>query len=252
MWAERIGKEGAMMQKPEPIDPLADLILQRLRQYPASSEIVLGGYFALSHHINYRRTHDIDAWWKQRASPEAEEAIRQVMQGVAKEMNYKFLEQRNGEVIFFDLMEPDGKRFSFQIAVRSRALAKAEASPWPPIEIELLQDNIAAKMNALVHRGTPRDFTDLQMIVKCGLATIGECWRLWASANPDRDVIDAKKQSLFHLTSLELRRPLEAIPEAQERRRAQTTRHWFHNDFLAHDRLPSPDRERDREPDREP
>ena len=67
------------MTKPRSVDPLADEILNRLSEHPEASEIVLGGYFALQHYADYRRTHDLDAWWRSHASKPADDAIRSVM-----------------------------------------------------------------------------------------------------------------------------------------------------------------------------
>ena len=153
------------MKKPENLDPLAELILDRLRQNPASSEIILGGYFGLQHYMNYRPTHDIDAWWRHRASAETERAIRQVMQEIAAERGAVYKERRFGETMSFEIGQPDGRRMSFQIAVRDVALDAPQASPWAPILIETLRDNLGSKMNALVSRAPRRDFLDIQKAV---------------------------------------------------------------------------------------
>jgi hypothetical protein len=70
------------MQKPTQLDPLAETILDRLRLRPESAEIVLGGYFGLHHYLAYRKTHDIDAWWRGGPSRETAQAIREVMQEI--------------------------------------------------------------------------------------------------------------------------------------------------------------------------
>src|SRR5262245_26239428 len=70
-------------RKPAAIDPLAERILVELARTPEASQIVLGGYFALQHYAEYRRTNDIDAWWRERAQPAVESRIREVMQHVA-------------------------------------------------------------------------------------------------------------------------------------------------------------------------
>ena len=91
------------MTKPRSLDPLAEEILSRLSEHPEASEIVLGGYFALQHYADYRRTHDIDAWWRSAASLPAEEAIRTVMTGVAKEHGFLFRERRFGDTVSFEI-----------------------------------------------------------------------------------------------------------------------------------------------------
>lgn len=220
-----------MMKKPENLDPLAELILERLRRNPASSEIILGGYFGLQHYLDYRRTHDIDAWWRTRASPETELAIRQVMQEVAAEHGTRYQERRFGDTLSFELAEPEGRRMSFQIAVRDVALDAPQDSPWAPILIETLRDNLASKMNALVNRGAPRDFLDIHQAVAVGLVDVEECWRLWSLKNPGQHVAAAKGKTLLNLENLEQRRPLEQIAAPATRAQAQTVRDWFRREF---------------------
>lgn len=220
------------MKKPEHLDPLAEAILERLRQSPASSEIILGGYFGLQHYLDYRQTHDIDAWWRQRASLETEQAIRQVMQEVAADHGARYQERRFGETLSYEISEPDGRRMSFQIAVRDIALDAPQSSPWAPILIESLRDNLASKMNALVNRGAPRDFLDIQKAVDSGLVGEEECWQLWSLKNPGQRVADGKAKALIHLENLEQRRPLSEIQDPAQRANAQTLRDWFRRGFL--------------------
>ncbi|MGA2230438.1 MAG: nucleotidyl transferase AbiEii/AbiGii toxin family protein [Tepidisphaeraceae bacterium] len=220
------------MKKPENIDPLAEIILDRLRLNPASSEIILGGYFGLQHYLNYRQTHDIDAWWRQRASPQTAEAIRQVMQEVAAERGAAYRKRRFGDTISFEIAESGRKRMSFQIAVRDIALDAPQLSPWAPILIETLRDNLASKMNALVGRGAPRDFLDIHNAVNSRLISAEDCWRLWNLKNPGQQVADAKAKTRFYLENLELRRPLDRITDPAERANAHAVREWFRGKFL--------------------
>src|SRR5438093_5955055 len=113
------------MRTPENLDPLAEKILRELAGQPQAAEIVLGGYLALQHYLNYRKTHDIDAWWRWRASPEAERAILAAMQRVAADEGLDVRERRFGETLSVELVWQGQKRFSFQIAVRTIALEPA-------------------------------------------------------------------------------------------------------------------------------
>jgi hypothetical protein len=69
------GLRHVAMNKPVTIDVRAEKVLALLAGKLEAGEIVLGGYFALQHYADYRRTHDIDAWWKTRASPAAERVM---------------------------------------------------------------------------------------------------------------------------------------------------------------------------------
>ena len=221
-----------MVNRPTRLDPLAERILERLSGRPEAGEIVLGGYFALQHYAAYRETHDIDAWWRIRPTTGTEEVVRSVMNEVAREGGFELRERRFGETLSWELHREGKKRFSFQIAVRSVELEPPVPSAWPPVLLETLRDNLGAKMNALVERGAPRDFTDIMQVVTCGHATIGDCWVLWVRKNPGASEEAAKRKLLFHLCGLELRRPLAHIADADERARAERTRLWFRAEFL--------------------
>jgi hypothetical protein len=221
--------------KPGNLDPLAEKVLDALTGRPEAAEIVLGGYVALQHYADYRATHDLDAWWRISPSAGTEQAIREVMQQVARATDHQLGERRFGETISFELRRNGKKRFSFQIAVRSVELEPPVASAWPPILIETLRDNIGAKMNALVERGAARDFVDIRHVVTSGLTTPAECWALWGRKNPGQPVESAREKVLFHLGGLEARRPLAAIRDSAERARAKETREWFRREFLGID-----------------
>ena len=193
---------------------------------------MLGGYLALQHHLDYRSTHDIDAWWRDRADAAAEASIRRVMQRVAEERGMILQERRFGDTVSFELAGEGPQRFSFQIAVRSIQLEEAVPSAWPPLRVETLADNVGGKMNALVNRGAPRDFRDIHAIVTGGLLTPEQCWELWRAKNPEGALDAAKRNVLLHLASLEARRPLDTIPDLSERERARLVRDWFRETFL--------------------
>lgn len=220
------------MTKPRQLDPLADRVLSLLAGIPEADRIVLGGYLALQHHLDYRSTHDIDAWWRDRADAGAEAAIRRVMQQVADETGMTLEERRFGDTLSLELVRDGRQRFSFQIAVRSVALEESVPSAWPPLRIETVADNVGAKMNALVNRGAPRDFLDIHAVVTAGLLTARRCWELWQAKNPGGSVGAAQRNLLLHLASLEARRPLDSITDPAARERARQVRDWFRHTFL--------------------
>jgi hypothetical protein len=213
------------------IDPLAESILAELALHPESEQIVLGGYFVLRSYIDYRTTHDIDAWWKTRADIATEAAIRDSMNTVATAKGLLLHERRFGETVSFELSNKKTKVFSFQIAVRSVELEPPQPSPWPPILIETLADNVASKMNALVDRGSPRDFMDIYQVNSAGLMNQATCWELWERKNSGESRLPAKQKVLMHVTALEQRRPLTSIADAGERERASAVRRWFREEF---------------------
>ena len=214
------------------IDPLAEKVLEALSGKPEASEIVLGGYLALQQFVDYRRTHDIDAWWRTRASTAAKAAIREAMQQVAATEGYELRERCFGDTASFELCRESKRRFSFQIAVRSVELEPPVVSAWPPLLIETLRDNVGSKMNALVDRGAPRDFLDIMHVVKGGLSNAAECWELWSKKNPGTSVDVAREKALHHLLAIEMRRPLESISDPHQQAQALETRDWFRREFL--------------------
>lgn len=219
------------MDKAEHVDPLADRVLSLLAGRPEAGHIILGGYFALQHYLDYRQTHDVDAWWKGRADADAEESIRRAMQRVADEHGMELSERRFGDTLSFELATAGVRRFSFQIALRSVAIEEPQPSAWPPILIETLADNVGAKMNALVNRGAPRDFLDIKAVVDAGLMNSARCWQLWQAKNPSAPLAAARRNLLLQLSGLEARRPLATIADPHARGQAEAVRRWFAQEF---------------------
>lgn len=219
-------------QRPAALHPVAVEILVALANDPAASEVVLGGYFALKHYLDYRETHDINAWWRTRASESAIHAIQRVMDTVAEGRGYTCEKRSFGDTISFELVEKGMRIFSFQIATGSIEIEPPVASPWAPILIETLADNVGGKMNVLVNRGSPRDFTDIARVVEAGLATVDKCWSWWRRKNPSASVTTGKQKARLQLELLERRRPLDTIDDPAQRSAAATLRDWFQTRLL--------------------
>jgi hypothetical protein len=198
--------------------------------------IVLGGYFALKHYCDYRLTHDVDAWWSQDCAEMDRDAVRHALKSVitriSQSQGLQWKQRRFGDTESWELIRAGVKVFSFQIAGRTIFLEPNLASPWPPLQIESLADNLGSKMNALVQRGAPRDFVDIRQVVAFGLAMPHECWALWEKKNPDLQLNEARAEAARHLQELEIRRPLETISDPGESERASATRLWFREVFL--------------------
>jgi hypothetical protein len=218
---------------PSEMDPLALQVLERLRRHPEARFIILGGHFALRCYLDYRSTHDLDGWWSSGVSAADRRSARAVIHDVAGEVaaahGLTLVERSWGDTEALDFQrEESGRRrtvFSVQVAERTVELEPPIASPWAPIPIETLRDNLASKMNALVARGAPRDFRDVYEVVHAGLATAPECWHLWQAKNPDAPIDQARVQVVKHLESIAERRPLDRIPEP-ERPAAEALRNW--------------------------
>lgn len=231
---------------PRDIDPLAAQVLERLRHHPEARFVVLGGHFALRCYLEYRATHDLDGWWSSSISSaqrrDARTVIRQVAEEVAAAHGLSILERswEDTEALDFQREESGRRRtvFSVQVAQRTVELDPPIESPWPPIPIETLRDNLASKMNALVARGAPRDFRDVYEVVQAGLATVPECWDLWQAKNPDIRIDRARAQVVKHLESIAGRRPLDQLLE-RERPAAEALRRWVRRELTGCTDLPA-------------
>jgi hypothetical protein len=222
-------------QQPEArqrLEGLAEDILSSLRGCPDAGEIVLGGYFALKQYVDYRTTHDLDAWWRTGRTERVTACIRRVMREVGERHGLKYAEREWGETASFELSDDRRKVFSFQIAVRSLELEPPRPSSWTPVLVESLADNVGNKMNALVQRGAARDFLDIREVVTRGIVSVEQCWDWWARKNPAVDVHQARVLALRHLEALESRRPIEAIADPEQRAAALEAREWIRRNLL--------------------
>lgn len=212
------------------------ILNEMVNRYPDQSRyLVLGGYFALKCYLDYRDTHDIDAWWSQQSALQEREltldCLRLIMQEVGEAHHLSLAERTTNTMVSLELRNNNQTIFSVQVAERDVELEPPIPSPWTPIQIETLRDNLASKMTALVKRGAPRDFRDVQAVVNSGVATVAELWEIWQLKNPKRDVNNAKLEALHHLESISLRRPLEQLPTEQQVATAQA-RQWLRETLL--------------------
>lgn len=219
--------------------PYARLCLEAIAAAGLGSSISIGGAFGLSHYLEYRTTHDVDAWWTDAATLN----IRGRLVGVVEEALRTAGSVRTrswGEVTSIDLAREGRTVFSFQVAARSGLLNTPLASPWPGgVLLDSLEDLVASKMVALVERGTPRDFRDIHALCQAGLADPSGCWRLWEArllASDERvDPSRARLAIRSHLARIEAARPLEGIAEADRRGQAGQVREWFKRELLGED-----------------
>ncbi len=218
--------------RPETLPLLAEQTLEALSAEPLASGVVLGGGVALKHYDDFRQTHAIVAWWSQDRDEAALEGLHKPLRSGAEAHGYTLATRRFGATDSFEFLQQARKQFSFQIALREITLDEPLESPWPPIQIETLRDNLASKMVALVMRGAPRDFLDIHKVVEDGLIDEPMCWELWRLKRPDRSISDAKGQVLAHLLRLEARRPLSGLPDPEERQSAERVRNWYKAVFL--------------------
>lgn len=220
-------------KRPENLNPLASDVLARLRETSEAANLVIGGGVALNCYAPPRLTNDVDAWWVQRTSLSERaatiECIRQIVEATAGEAGLTLFERprRASEVVSVELRRDRKSIFSFQIAPRDVELEAplVRRSPFAPVPLEALADNLGAKMTALVARGAPRDFQDIHMVVRTEMASPPELWALFEAKNAGYDLAIAKAQVLQRLSEIELRRPLIGLA-ANVRDEANILRTW--------------------------
>lgn len=242
---------------PDDIAPLARAVLDALASTASSSSVaaslVIGGGVALQHYVNLRPTVDLDLWWTHEPSAADQRGFREVIERIARDLGFTLRERTHGDVSSLAFFYAEGSRresdgesgraalphavFSVDVARRDVQIAPYRESAWPPVLLESLMDNVAAKMVALSARGHRRDFADVFAVVNHGLLTADDCWTLWSRKQQglgrEPDIVSGKVSVLSHLARLTQTRPLERISDPTERRRASAVRAWFEDAFAA-------------------
>lgn len=206
-------------------------VLEFLSGHAAAAEIVIGGGVALAHYVDYRDTFDLDAWWASAPTSAARELMAEAMRRVAERHGLTVSHRSWGETESLELVDGQRKVFSLQIAARDRFLDPTLEAAWPPVRIETLRDNVAAKMTALVERGAPRDLRDIHQLCLRGIASVDECWALYLQKNPGQDAAVAADKILHSIEGVEMRRPLDSIASDAGRRDAAAVRTWYREIF---------------------
>ena len=222
-------------QQPAHISPYAKACLNALVKTNLADQISIGGGLGLFHYLDYRPTHDVDAWWAESLTEEQKSNVTRTL--VMSLSNFGSVRVRKwGEVVSVELSQEGKTVFSFQIASRTIRLEEPVLAGWIDVPLDSLADLSASKMTALVERGAPRDFLDIFSLCRAELLTVNECWALWRRrqtlAGSDTDMSRARLAIETHLERIAMHRPLDQIADIQQREQAQQLRHWFLNTFL--------------------
>lgn len=213
----------------------AEACLLALADHGLGHVISVGGAFGLLHYLDYRSTHDVDAWWQASASSEDRSKVIRVLKE-ALEQAGEVKVRKWGEVVSVELSIEDKKRFSFQIADRSVQLEDPIPAPWGDVLLDGFEDLVASKMVALVERGAPRDFRDIFSICRSNLTSPEQCWQLWhqrqARGGLSTDSERARLAVETHLARITTHRPLEKIADGEEREKTADVRRWYKEELL--------------------
>ena len=221
--------------RPTHLSEFAERSLAALSAAGLGHVISLGGALGLLHYLDYRSTHDVDAWWTQEVLPEDQERVLATVEAALRPFG-EVRTRKWGDVISLELKK-DGKTiFSFQIATRAVQLQPPTTLAWSDVALDSLADLVASKMVALVERGAPRDFRDIYIVCLFDLMTPVDCWKLWRlrqrEGGSDADLHRARLAIETHLTRISQHRPLSAIADADQRTEAEALRTWFTQKLL--------------------
>ena len=222
-------------RRPAHMPDHAEVCLHALAANGLGEKISLGGAFGLLHYLDYRPTHDVDAWWIPSATAEDRSQVVRVIEATLQPLG-QVKRRAWGDVVSVELMLEGKTVFSFQVAHRSAQLEPPAPAPWTNVLLDSFPDLLASKMVALVERGAPRDVRDIYAVCQAGLATPQECWELWRRrqrlAGSDTDSARARLAVETHLARIAQHRPLKEIADPAARAEAEQVRRWFVQEFL--------------------
>lgn len=222
-------------RQPAQLSPYAKTCLDALVKADLARHISLGGAFGLFHYLDFRSTHDVDAWWSDSATESQRQSVVNTLQISLSKLG-RVSVRSWGDVVSVELLKEDKTVFSFQIAARSARIQESIPAGWIDVPLDSLPDLVASKMVALVERGAPRDFLDIYSICQAGLLTVDECWSLWRKrqdiSHIDSSASRARLAIETHLERIALHRPLNEIADATGREQARKVRKWFADIFL--------------------
>ena len=221
--------------RPEHLSRYAEICLDRLAANGLGDKISLGGALGLLHYLDYRPTHDADAWWSPQATQQDRAKVVKAIE-MALEAFGQVNTRQWGDVVSVELLEEGRRTFSFQIAERSAQLEPSQKALWTNVLLDSFADLVASKMVALIERGAPRDFRDIYAICEAHLITPSECWALWRRrqklADSDTDHQRARLALETHLARITVHRPLNQIADPDQRTQAEQVREWYREVFL--------------------
>ena len=221
-------------RRPQHLPDYSEMCLQALVDHGLAEKISLGGALGLLHYLDYRATHDVDAWWADTAAEADRRQVLHILEDVLRQAG-EVKTRAWGDVASVELVRAGKTVFSFQIARRSAQLEPSRLAPWIRVPLDSLADLVASKMVALVERGAPRDLRDIHAVCQAGLLTPRDCWQLWrrrqAAAGSSADVERAKLAIQTHLARIAQHRRLDQIADSTRQQQAEAVRAWYMEEF---------------------
>lgn len=223
-------------REPSNVSPYTRACLEALVGANLAERISLGGALGLFHYLDYRATHDVDAWWAESLTAAQKQEVINAIENTLAAFGEVHV-RAWGDVMSVELVLAGKTAFTFQIAARSARLEDPVPAGWIDVPLDSLADLVASKMVALVERGAPRDFLDIYSLCQAKLLSVNECWELWRKrqllTGSDTDKARALLAIETHLERIAVHRPLDQINDPGQREQAQKVRDWYSNTFLA-------------------
>ena len=222
-------------ERPAHLSSYAALCLQALSAQGLGAKISLGGALGLLHYLDYRPTHDVDAWWEPSTTTEEQQQVVRAITDTLESLG-EVRKRSWGDVTSLELVVDNKTAFSFQIAHRSAQLQPSQLMPWTTVLLDSFPDLVASKMVALVERGAPRDFRDVHALCQAGLTSPSQCWQWWRErqrlTGSDTDAHRARLAVETHLARIAQHRPLAQIADPTQKAEADQVRTWISTEFL--------------------
>lgn len=129
-------------RQPSHLSPHARACLKALVKAKLADRISLGGAFGLFHYIDYRSTHDVDAWWSESLKEGEKQAVIQVLESTLSDFGNVRV-RAWGDVVSVELSQEDKTVFTFQIAARTMRLENSVLAGWINVPLDSLADLVA-------------------------------------------------------------------------------------------------------------
>lgn len=94
------------------ISEYARLTLESIAAHHLGDKLSLGGAFGLLHYLDYRPTHDVDAWWVPETTPAEQEAVLTVIEDTLTQFG-QVNRRAWGDVVRIELLQKKQVVFSF-------------------------------------------------------------------------------------------------------------------------------------------
>ena len=135
-------------QQPSHLSPYAHACLDALVKANLAGLISLGGGVGLFHYLDYRPTHDLDAWWAESLKEEQKQAV---IQALETSLSYfgSVRVRAWGDVVSVELSQEGKTVFSFQIAARTVRLEEPILAGWIDVPLDSLVDLTVWDLGAL-------------------------------------------------------------------------------------------------------